>query len=123
MKHLFELQDYGELSTAQLLSSLVQGHLAGQQPHHGGAVVPQDVPEREKIKVELYSALRNLAIQRDASSLTVIENPFDPLSVAEQSALDADPVDYRLGQFTRLPGAIEEPLEDHIMSTLHGVCS
>ncbi len=96
------------------------GAIINSQPFfgsHGGAVVAPGDSQPAEVKVRLYSALADIARERDVAAMTVIENPFDPLSDAEQAALGTAVVDHRIGQFTPLPA--EGDIEAAIMARLH----
>jgi len=74
---------------------------------HGGPSVDSSIADPDEVKAALLQAAMKHARESRALSLTIIENPLDPLDdqVIHDAALDV--IDDRIGQFTKMPTDVE----------------
>jgi hypothetical protein len=102
-----------------LVKNGVFGRVANSLPFfgsHGGPVVSDESDEN---RLALLHALEGLIGSQAYSSVTVVENPFKPLSVAEVNALSfLQEVDIRISQITCWPEKTEAT-EESLMSIFH----
>ncbi|ABW30710.1 GNAT family N-acetyltransferase [Acaryochloris marina] len=84
---------------------------------HGGPIVV-DRDNSKQINLDLLHAFKELAIERQSRSATLIENPFHPLDDILIAASGGSVVDDRIGQFTRLPQG-KSDIEEALFSSIH----
>lgn len=84
---------------------------------HGGPIVQVRAADPDTVTSALLQAAMNLARESAALSLTIIENPLQPLADLAIGAAGMDVIDDRIGQFTPLPKGIAG-LED-LLATFH----
>lgn len=70
---------------------------------HGGPSVLAHIAQRENVKAGLLATAADFARESDALSLTIVENPLDPISEISVKLADLEVIDDRIGQFTSLP--------------------
>lgn len=84
---------------------------------HGGPLVEGGATDVDLVTVALLQAAMSIASHSGALSLTIIENPLQPISEGAIATVGLDLIDDRIGQFTRLPQNIAG-LED-LLSIFH----
>jgi hypothetical protein len=70
---------------------------------HGGPLVMDGVFDKNAVRQALLVAFSDRIRDASFSSITLIENPLDPIPQEDVLTLDLDVVDSRIGQFTDLP--------------------
>jgi len=102
-----------------LVKNGVFGRVANSLPFfgsHGGPVVSGESDEN---RLALLLALESLIGSQTYSSVTVVENPFEPLSITEVNALSyLQVVDVRISQITSWSENIEAT-DESLMSIFH----
>jgi hypothetical protein len=85
---------------------------------HGGPLVTDDVADKNAVRRALLAAFSDRIRTSRFSSVTLIENPLDPLLESDVSLLELGIADTRFGQFTDLPaGALDAG--DRIIARCH----
>jgi len=70
---------------------------------HGGPCWPSTAKDPVAIQARLLQAVNEIAEERGAISLTIVENPLQPMDAAAAQAQGLVIIDDRIGQFTPLP--------------------
>jgi hypothetical protein len=85
---------------------------------HGGPLVTDDVDDKNAVRRALLGAFTDCIRTSSYSSVTLIENPLDPLLDEDLSLLELGIVDTRFGQFTDLPAGAPDA-GDRIIAQCH----
>jgi hypothetical protein len=85
---------------------------------HGGPLVTDDVADKNAVRRALLGALSDRIKTSSYSSVTLVENPLDPLLESDLSMIELGIVDTRFGQFTDLPAGADD-VGDRIIAQCH----
>ena len=85
---------------------------------HGGVFVNNAASNASQVRLELMHACKELADERQASSITLIENPFHPWSDEMAIVAKVSCIDDRIGQFTQLPHASSD-VKESLLAQCH----
>ena len=85
---------------------------------HGGVLIAEGIENQEEVKKALVDELVGMALEKNAISMTVVDNPAAAQSELYKGLISTEPSDERIGQITNI-GVNMDNLEEELMAVFH----